>query len=127
MTLLLVLVGGSVGAPLRYLVDLTVQSRHRSAFPWGTFCVNVIGSGILGAVLAAGSEGAVSPDVVALLGTGLCGALTTFSTFSFETLRLTQQGRTSTAVSNVLLSVVTGLAVASATWALTVALLHAFA
>ena len=123
MTLLLVLVGGAVGAPLRYIVDLWVQSRSGGRFPWGTFTVNVIGSAILGAVLAAGSVGALSAQLVALLGTGLCGALTTFSTFSLETLGLARQGRTSAAAANVLLSVVAGLLVASATWALVTALL----
>ena len=43
MTLLLVLAGGVIGAPLRYLTDLLVQSRHDSVFPWGTFTVNVVG------------------------------------------------------------------------------------
>ena len=48
MTLLFVILGGAVGAPLRYLTDLYVQSKHDSAFPWGTLTVNVVGSAVLG-------------------------------------------------------------------------------
>ena len=48
MTLLLVLAGAAVGAPLRYLTDLLVQSWHDSVFPWGTLAVNVVGSLVLG-------------------------------------------------------------------------------
>ena len=121
MTLLVVLLGGAIGAPLRYLIDLAIQSRHRRTFPWGTFTVNVAGSAVLGSVLAAGSVGALSPTLVALLGTGLCGALTTFSTFSFETLRLVQQGHGLTATFNLVLSLGLSFAAASGAWALTLA------
>ncbi|MDT7771894.1 MAG: fluoride exporter, partial [Pseudonocardiales bacterium] len=51
MTVLLVLLGGAIGAPLRYLADRVVQSRHDSGFPWGTFTVNTVGSLVLGVVL----------------------------------------------------------------------------
>ena len=50
MTVLLVLLGGAVGAPARYLADQAVQRRHGSAFPWGTWMVNVAGSFVLGVV-----------------------------------------------------------------------------
>src|SRR3954470_1880555 len=79
MTLLLVILGGAVGAPVRYLTDLAMQRLHGTAFPWGTWTVNVAGSFVLGMVASSG------PDwVVALAGTGFCGALTTFSTFGYE-------------------------------------------
>ena len=48
MTWLLVVLGAAIGAPLRYLTDLTVQKRHDSVFPWGTFTVNVVGCLVLG-------------------------------------------------------------------------------
>lgn len=84
---LLVIAGALVGAPLRYLTDRAVQSRHDSVFPWGTFTVNVAGCLLLGLLAA------VAPsNVRLLLGTGLCGALTTYSTFSYETLRLVEAG-----------------------------------
>ncbi|MGN9811588.1 fluoride efflux transporter CrcB [Micromonospora sp. BQ11] len=110
MTVLLVALGAAVGAPLRYLVDRAVQARLGSAFPWGTLTVNVTGSLLLG--LLAGLP--VGPALGALLGTGLCGALTTYSTFGYETLRLARAGTRRRALANVLLSVTAGLAAATA-------------
>lgn len=123
MTVLLVLLGGAVGAPLRYLTDLFVQSRHDSVFPWGTFSVNVIGSLILGAAAGAVSKGAAPGWVLTLVGTGFCGALTTFSTFGFETVRLTEEGSLLEAGLNVGASLAVGLAVCVGGWALAAALI----
>ncbi|MFJ2297062.1 fluoride efflux transporter CrcB, partial [Streptomyces sp. NPDC087894] len=89
---LLVAIGGAVGAPLRYLTDRAVQARHDTVFPWGTFSVNVVGSLILGILTGAALSGTSGHTVHLLLGTGLCGALTTYSTFSYETLRLAESG-----------------------------------
>lgn len=122
MTLLLVLAGGVIGAPLRYLTDLLVQSRHDSLFPWGTFTVNVAGSLVLGSVLGAAAIGAVPPAVVTFVGTGICGALTTFSTFGFETVRLLEEGSISTAAANAVGSLAAGLAAGSLGWFLVTAL-----
>jgi len=120
MTLLLIALGAAVGAPARYLVDRAVQARHDSVFPWGTFTVNVLGSFLLGLLVA--GAGSVSPALTALLGTGLCGALTTYSTFSYETLRLYASGNRSLAVLNVLASLAGGLGAAFAGYAVATAL-----
>jgi CrcB protein len=108
MTLLLVAAGAAIGAPLRYLTDRLVQSRHESVFPWGTMLVNVIGSLILGFVVALPA----SATVLALAGTGFCGALTTYSTFGYETLRLTQEGARRRALGNIAGSLIAGLGAA---------------
>jgi CrcB protein len=105
MTVLLVALGAAIGAPLRYLTDRLVQSRHDSVFPWGTLAVNVAGSFVLG--MLAGLP--ASPALSAVLGTGFCGALTTYSTFSYETLRLVQEGSRFYALANITASVVAGL------------------
>lgn len=114
MNWLLVVLGAMVGAPLRYLTDRAVQSRHDSVFPWGTFVVNVTGCLVLGLLTGAVSAGAAGPHLQLLLGTGLCGALTTYSTFSYETLRLTEAGAGLYAAANVVASVVAGLGAAFA-------------
>ncbi|MER0240984.1 fluoride efflux transporter CrcB [Streptomyces sp. HSW2009] len=90
MTWLLVIIGAAVGAPLRYLTDQQLRARYDTAIPWGTFLVNVVGSLLLGLLAGASLAGADGSRVQALLGTGLCGALTTYSTFSYETLRLAE-------------------------------------
>ncbi|KOG86640.1 fluoride efflux transporter CrcB [Streptomyces varsoviensis] len=124
MNWLLVVVGAMAGAPLRYLTDRSVQRRHDSLFPWGTFTVNVVGCLVLGLVTGAVAAGAAPSGVQALLGTGLCGALTTYSTFSYETLRLAESGARFFAAANAVASVVAGLgaaftgaALAQALWA----------
>lgn len=124
MNWLLVIAGAVVGAPLRYLTDRAVQSRHDSVFPWGTFAVNATGCLILGLLAGAASVGAASAHLQLLLGTGLCGALTTYSTFSYETLRLTETGAGLHAVGNIVGSVTVGLgaaflgvSIAEAVWA----------
>ncbi|MEV0296130.1 fluoride efflux transporter CrcB [Nocardia sp. NPDC050710] len=103
---LLVLLGGMVGAPARYLIDRAVAARFESLLPLGTFTVNIVGSAMLGALIGAG---AASP-VLAAAGTGFCGALTTFSTFGYETIRLFTDGAYLFAVGNVVISVAAGLA-----------------
>jgi CrcB protein len=112
VSFLFVALGAAVGAPLRYLVDRAVQSRHDSLFPWGTFTVNVTGSLILGVLI--GCAGAIPGAVMQLLGTGLCGALTTYSTFSFETVRLIEDRARFYAVGNVLAGIIAGLGAAFA-------------
>jgi CrcB protein len=110
VSFLLVALGAAVGAPLRYLVDWAVQRRHDSLFPWGTFTVNVVGSLILGILV--GGANAVPGAVMELLGTGMCGALTTYSTFGFETIRLVEDRAGFYAVANVIASIVAGLSAA---------------
>ena len=123
MTVLLVLIGGALGAPVRYVVDLMVQSRHDSVLPWGTFAVNASGSLVLG-VTAGGVAGAGGPHwLLTLVGTGFCGALTTFSTFSFETVRLAEEGVLGAAAVNVAGSVLVGAAACAAGWSVATALL----
>jgi CrcB protein len=102
---LLVAGGAAIGAPMRYLEDRAVQARAGAGFPWGTLVVNIVGSAILGflAALPAG-EG-----VMAAAGTGFCGALTTYSTFGYETLRLAETGAHLLAALNVVASGSAGL------------------
>ncbi|WNI23840.1 fluoride efflux transporter CrcB [Streptomyces sp. ITFR-16] len=109
MNWLLVIAGAAAGAPLRYLTDRAVQARHDTVFPWGTFAVNVSGCLVLGLLTGAVAAGAASSPVQLLIGTGLCGALTTYSTFSYETLRLAEDGARFYAAANVVASVVAGL------------------
>jgi len=108
VTVLLVLVGGAIGAPARYLTDRVVQSRHTSGFPWGTFVVNTVGSLILGVVLGS----TASPGLTALVGTGFCGALTTYSTFGYETVALASRRAWLFATLNALGSIAAGLGAA---------------
>ncbi|MEV4175514.1 fluoride efflux transporter CrcB [Nonomuraea sp. NPDC049709] len=108
MTLLLIVLGAAVGAPLRYLADRAVQARHDTVFPWGTLAVNVAGSALLGFLAALPAES----GVMALAGIGFCGALTTYSTFGYETVRLLEEGARFHAVANAVASVVAGLGAA---------------
>jgi CrcB protein len=108
MTVVLIVLGAAVGAPLRYLADRAVQARHETVFPWGTLAVNVSGSALLGFLAALPAGGAV----MALAGTGLCGALTTYSTLGYETVRLVEEGARFHAVANALASIVAGLGAA---------------
>lgn len=116
MTILVVALGAAIGAPARYILDQFVQSKHDSVFPWGTLLVNVLGSFVLGATAAATLSGSTSQTIYLLVGTGLCGALTTFSSFAFETVRLLESGSLLEAGLNAAVSIVIGLAAAAAGW-----------
>ncbi|MGW3867488.1 fluoride efflux transporter CrcB [Streptomyces sp. NPDC005047] len=108
----LVIAGAAVGAPLRYLTDLSVQKRHDTVFPWGTLAVNVAGCLILGLLAGAVTYDAASNSLQLLVGTGFCGALTTYSTFSYETMRLAESGARFFAAANIVASIVAGLGAA---------------
>lgn len=114
MTGLLVVLGAMVGAPMRHLTDHWISTRHDSIFPWGTLVVNVTGSALLGFLAVGVDKSAVSSSAMTMVGVGLCGALTTYSTFSYETVRLWREHATRYAVINIVATVVACLVGAGA-------------
>jgi CrcB protein len=85
--------GAAVGGMSRYLLAAFIQQRAGATFPVGTTLINVSGSFVLGFIMRyALQTGAVSPELRALLTTGFCGGYTTFSTFSYETAQLVEEG-----------------------------------
>ncbi|MES1167981.1 MAG: fluoride efflux transporter CrcB [Oleiharenicola lentus] len=103
MTLLFVALGGAAGSVVRVLVGLAL----RSSFPWATLLVNVLGSLLIGGLMARfGSvETGSAANLRSLPVAGFCGGFTTFSTFSWQTLEQMQKGQWGVAAANVLLSV----------------------
>ena len=87
-----VFLGGGVGALLRYGIEGIVAQHHRSPFPLSTLIVNVSGSALLGGIAGALSRGTLPADLGVWLGAGIVGGYTTFSTFTYETLRLAEDG-----------------------------------
>jgi fluoride exporter len=117
-TWLLVCAGAALGAPARWVLDGAVQRRVRARFPVGILVVNVVGSFVLGALLA-GTLGWDGREAwVALVGVGFCGAFTTFSTFTNETVVLAETGATAAAVANVVVTVAACTAAAFGGWIL---------
>ena len=84
---------GGVGAALRFFLDGLLRARTRATFPYGTALVNLTGSFALGVVAGVAANGWLPPEAAAVLGVGLLGGYTTFSTASVETVRLAQEGR----------------------------------
>ncbi len=110
MLLLAVGLAGAVGAPARYLTDAFIEERIQSVFPWGTFVINVSGSFLLGVITGLALYHGLGSVPKVVVGTGFCGAYTTFSTFSYETVRLLEDGSVLEAAANTAASLVVGLA-----------------
>ncbi len=109
-----VALGSAVGAPTRYLLDQFIQSRHERVFPWGTFTINVTGSLLLGLLVGVGVHHQVEDWLLAAAGTGFLGSYTTFSAFTWESLRLIEDGSVLVAILNLTASVATGATFAAA-------------
>ncbi|HEU4849532.1 MAG TPA: fluoride efflux transporter CrcB [Terrimesophilobacter sp.] len=111
VALALVTIGaGGVGAVIRYLLSLGLaRVSDAEHFPWAVLVVNVVGSAIGGIVLGMAQHDAVSADLQLILLTGLCGGITTFSTFSVETIQLVAAGRWRAAALSVGANLVLGL------------------
>ena len=108
---LAVIAAGAGGTVVRYLVSLAFA--RRPGFPWAVLTVNLVGSLVGGAVLGLAERAVVSDDLRIILLTGLCGGLTTFSTFSVETLELVQAGKTRAAMLSVAGNLVLGVGAAA--------------
>ena len=107
-----VLVAGAVGATVRYALSRAFPVRP-GHLPGGILAVNVVGSGIAGALVGLAERAAIDGDLRLILVTGLCGGLTTFSTWSVETIELLGGGRWRAAILNVVLTLVLGFAAAA--------------
>lgn len=96
------MIAGAVGAPLRYLVAGWVGDHSDGVFPWGTLVVNTTGSLLLGVITGLALYHGFPDTPRIVIGTGFCGAYTTFSTFTFETVRLVEDGAVDDALRNAL-------------------------
>lgn len=114
MIVVAAVVAGASGAVLRYLVS---RAFAKQPFPWAVLMVNVVGSAIGGSIAAV-----AAPDLRLIVLGGLCGGLTTFSTFSVETIQLIQDNRIGTAVLSVAANLVLGIGAAVVAYTLASAL-----
>lgn len=90
---LLLAIGGGVGASLRFVVDGLLRSHLKTAFPWATTIINASGSLVLGFLTGLTMVHLLPTDISIVIGTGVLGGYTTFSTASYETVQLIKQGR----------------------------------
>ena len=105
-----VAIGAAAGGVSRYYLSLAVYARAGAAFPWGTLLVNVSGSLLLGFLMRyALATPSLSAEMRLLLTTGFCGGYTTFSTFSYETAMLLEDGQYERAATYALASVIVAL------------------
>lgn len=110
--------GSAVGGGARYLVSGWALKAFGPAFPYGTLAVNLLGSFLLAGLMYAGVEKAVvSPTVRLALTVGVMGGFTTYSTFSYETMKQLQDGAWAMAITNVLVTVVGCLLACVLGWA----------
>jgi CrcB protein len=108
---------GGIAAVVRYLVTLAFGGR--GVLPWAVFTVNVVGSAIGGTVIGLAADGIASTSLQLILIGGVAGGLTTFSTWSTESVQLFLSGRWRAAGTNVVLNLVVGLAAATAGYLVT--------
>ena len=112
--LLVVALGGGLGASTRYLVANYAAQKLGVTFPYGTLIVNVVGCYLIGLFMVIATERFILPPHVRLLvASGFLGGLTTFSSFGYETLKLMQDGALFPAIQNIAANLFIGL---SATW-----------
>lgn len=107
--ILLVGLGGFLGSTFRYLTYLYVDKRLPGVFPLSTLLVNVLGSLILGMLVALILKGSLSESMRLLLAVGLCGSFTTFSTFAMENINLLSQREMAVSFAYVSVSIILGL------------------
>jgi CrcB protein len=116
--LLWICLGGAIGTGARYLLSIWTLKVFGAAFPYGTLAVNLVGSFLLAALVVVGVEASMlSPTLRLALTTGVMGGFTTYSTFSYETMKYLQGGAWAVAIVNVLVTVLGGLAACLAGWA----------
>jgi fluoride exporter len=94
-------VAGAAGAVARHVLGTALNDRLSGRFPWGTLVVNISGSFLFGVVTGLALDHGLAREPRIVLGTGFCGAYTTLSTFTYETIRLVEDGAVRAAVRNV--------------------------
>lgn len=114
MKLLLLVIGGALGAVTRYEVSTLCARTHGSAFPMGTLYVNLAGCFLIGLVFGLGEVRGISPQFRLFFITGFLGALTTFSTYSLETVTNAGNGMADVALLNIAVNNIGGLALVQA-------------
>jgi CrcB protein len=107
------LVAAGLGATARFVIDGLIEDRAGSDFPWGTLVVNLTGCLALGVLTGLARSHGVGSTPLTIIGTGGLGAYTTFSTFTFETVRLVEEGELRFALGNVAASMLLGLGAAA--------------
>lgn len=114
LEVILVAVGGAIGSTARYLVSTWAATRYGAEFPYGTLIVNIVGCFIIGVFMTLATERlSISPYWRLFITVGFVGGMTTFSSFSYETIHLLQEADMLRAFYNIGLNILVGF---SATW-----------
>ena len=110
LLVLSVALGGAAGATARFAISYAVHLRSVGLFPWGTLIANILGCFLLGAFFQLSELVTINPNVKAMISVGLIGALTTFSTFTLESLNLIKKQEWIPAIVNIGVSLAAGFA-----------------